>query len=77
MRFTVAALFALLIIAGCGDSTGPSPEQGTHGWIVGDCSGSTPSIFHTSNGTDWTAQGTELELPGCSPSSVPSRANHI
>lgn len=70
MKYTVMALIALAVFSGCGDSTGPSPQQGTHGWIVGDGAGNTPSIYKTSDGTEWAAQGTDLILPACDLSSI-------
>ncbi len=67
----VPVVFTILILAGCGDDpSGPSPDQGLHGWIVGDGIGDAPTILHTTDGLEWSSQGTDLIIPGADLSSV-------
>ena len=70
-RLIVSAILMIFITAGCGDSgTGPAPDPGTHGWIVGNSSGSVPTILTTVDGLEWTAQGGTISLPNAGLSSV-------
>lgn len=57
-------LCLVLFIACTGSSsTGPSSPD-THGWIVGLSTTSGVTILHTTDGSTWTEQSTQVTIPG-------------
>lgn len=67
---TISAAVLLIAIAGCNNGSGPSSSPQIYGWAVGDNTGNTPTIVHTTDGLQWTPQGTDLVLPGATLGSV-------
>lgn len=70
-KVITALIMGLVLFMAClgGSSTGPS-AQDIHGWIAGEPTASGVTILHTTDGSNWTAQGTQLLLPGVNIGSV-------
>jgi photosystem II stability/assembly factor-like uncharacterized protein len=70
VKYSIMVFLALAVISGCDNGSGPSPEPGIYGWVVGNNTGDTPIILKTDNGNEWSFQGTDLVLPENSLSSI-------
>ena len=70
MKYTINLILALTVISGCNNSTGPSPNPGINGWIVGNGVGNAPTILKTDDGIEWLFQETNLTAPESSLGSI-------
>ncbi len=66
----IVASVLLYPLTGCDSSTGPSPNQGIHGWGVGIMTDGYAAILHTTDGVNWSRQGSQATIPATGLTSV-------